>query len=50
MLEACGDGNLDIYEQCDDGNLDDGDGCDDSCTLEFCGDGALNATGVVDSI
>ena len=49
-LESCGDGNIDIYEQCDDGNLDDGDGCDDSCIFEYCGDGFLNGTGVVDSL
>ena len=49
MLEACGDGNLDIYEACDDGNLDDGDGCDDECQFEYCGDGAIqNFTGNVE--
>lgn len=34
MLEYCGDGNRQGYEECDDGNNDNGDGCSDDCTIE----------------
>jgi trimeric autotransporter adhesin len=41
MLEHCGDGIVDPFEECDDGNPTDGDGCSVRCTIERCGDGIL---------
>lgn len=44
VIEAgalCGNGAVDIGEECDDGNLDDTDECLGSCTLAYCGDGAV---------
>jgi len=34
---ACGDGNLDSWEQCDDGNNNNGDGCNSNCQTESSG-------------
>lgn len=45
---TCGDGYKTPPEQCDDGNAADGDGCTNACTLEFCGDGAVNDAGAED--
>ena len=47
-VAACGDGFLTSPEQCDDGNTANGDGCTSGCTLEFCGDGAVNDGGAED--
>jgi cysteine-rich repeat protein len=37
--QACGNGELDDFEECDDGNLDDGDACAPTCRWARCGDG-----------
>ncbi len=34
VLDACGDGEKESWEECDDGNLDDGDGCSGRCDTE----------------
>ncbi len=34
VLDACGDGEKEDWEECDDGNLDDGDGCSERCDTE----------------
>jgi cysteine-rich repeat protein len=40
---VCGNGIVEGSEECDDGNTSSGDGCADDCTVEFCGDGVLQA-------
>lgn len=43
MTDFCGNGVVDSGEQCDDGKRDNGDACKNDCTLNVCGDGAVNA-------
>ncbi|MEO8845530.1 MAG: DUF4215 domain-containing protein [Kofleriaceae bacterium] len=43
---GCGNGVLDPGEQCDDGNLTDTDDCTSGCTINVCGDGVLDLTGI----
>lgn len=42
---GCGDGVVGASEQCDDGNQVDTDDCRTGCTLNVCGDGALDTQG-----
>ena len=43
---GCGNGVLDSGEQCDDGNMINTDDCTNGCTINVCGDGIVDSTGV----